>query len=1060
VERRSPYQGLLPFGVDDEAFFSGRARDVRLIVASLFASRLTLLYGPSGVGKSSVLYAGVLPRLAERSNVLVVSVRDWSEDPVRSIGEAAARACGGEFRGDLDDVLEACAGSERRRVMLVLDQFEHALGERDTDEALVESLAAALLRPGLPISGLIAIREDSLASLDRFEGRLPGIFDTALRLEYLDRDAGEDAIRWPLVAWQQFNGEPIVAEDELVEAVLDAVRASRAAGGIETAQLQLVMARVWEAERTAGSARLRSQTFHRLGGADGIVRAHVRDALDGMDAADRELAAVVLDRLVTPSGARIAHLTDDLARYAGVAPASLRPVLEHLAAVRVLRPVSASEAGGGRFEVYHELLADAVLAWLTNHAADRRAAQASAHLKRRVVTLITVAAIAAGVIVVLALAFIAQKRSSQMSRSLAMSATARQVLAAGGDPQLALALASRAAETRPTEDAQVALRTALAESHERTVLRSRAGEVRSVDISRDGRMLLTTEGDGNVHIWDRARARPLRTLAAVSATDARFCPDERRLVVKDDDGATLRAGHRRLRLARGPIEAIACSANGSRVAIRNLDRVRVFDARTGRRVASFAAPSNSAPGQVALNADGKRVAVPVRGGTVVEDILGRGRQMLLPSHSDQDVTSVAFRPDGKRVVTGAIEGTMVIWDLARRSTISKLRGEGNLVYSVAYSADGKLIVSAATDRVARVWDAVTGVPLAVLRGHEGLINNAVFGPDSQTVATASADGTLRLWHVPVAAVLRLGGDVIYGAFTRSGRRMVTATADGTVEVWDASRRRRTAHFVVPNTAHLAPAPNATRIAIADDSGRAQVWDPTNPSTPVDLAGPQEVVLALDYRPDGRAIALATERGEIRVVDPSGRRLREFSTGLGPTTAVAFSRDGRRIAAASGTANEVVLLDASSGRLLRRIRPPDPGLTTVAFNPDGSQIAAGGNDGAWIWNASTGRLRLRLRGHLAVVQSATFSSDGELLATASIDGETRLWDATNGDLIAVLAGRTASFGGRRFLLTTEVHLSAPLYDCNACGRLEALESRARRHTTRRFTNDQLKTYVGG
>src|SRR5436190_1515241 len=231
MERRSPYPGLQPFFAGDLAFFGGRDRDVRLVVASLFASPLTLLYGPSGVGKSSVLHAGVLPQLAERSNVVVVTVREWAPDPVRSIGEAAAACAGaGEFRGDLGATLATSSGDEQRRAMLVLDQFEDALAGPAIDEALVDDRCAALLRPGL-----------------------------------------------------------------------------------------------------------RLETLAALGGADGIVRRRVRGALDGMAAGDRDLAAAALDRLVTPSGARIAHLVDDLARYAGSDAATVRPLLEDLSSARVLR---------------------------------------------------------------------------------------------------------------------------------------------------------------------------------------------------------------------------------------------------------------------------------------------------------------------------------------------------------------------------------------------------------------------------------------------------------------------------------------------------------------------------------------------------------------------------------------------------------------------------------------------------------------------------------------------------------------------------------------------------
>src|SRR5689334_16802632 len=164
-----------------------------MIVANLFASRLTLLYGPSGVGKSSVLHAGVLPALRAREGVLAVAVRDWSGDPVAAIGTALADAAGLEPSRDLAALVGACVEAGRRRVMLLLDQFEHALTARGADDPLVSSLSS-LLRSGLPVSALVAIREESLAELDRFKGRVPGLFDTVVRLEYLDRADGEAAI--------------------------------------------------------------------------------------------------------------------------------------------------------------------------------------------------------------------------------------------------------------------------------------------------------------------------------------------------------------------------------------------------------------------------------------------------------------------------------------------------------------------------------------------------------------------------------------------------------------------------------------------------------------------------------------------------------------------------------------------------------------------------------------------------------------------------------------------------------------------------------------------------
>src|SRR3954454_6038486 len=96
----SPYRGLEPFDERDAPFFFGRERETRLISASLFASPLTLLYGASGVGKSSVLRAGVLPRLRTRKDILPVifpvldesGLRGWQTDPLSGVKGTVAQA--------------------------------------------------------------------------------------------------------------------------------------------------------------------------------------------------------------------------------------------------------------------------------------------------------------------------------------------------------------------------------------------------------------------------------------------------------------------------------------------------------------------------------------------------------------------------------------------------------------------------------------------------------------------------------------------------------------------------------------------------------------------------------------------------------------------------------------------------------------------------------------------------------------------------------------------------------------------------------------------------------
>jgi WD40 repeat protein len=1007
-----------------------------MIVANLFASRLTLLYGPSGVGKSSVLHAGVLPALRSREDVLAVAVREWSGDPVEAIGTALADAAGLAPSRDLAALVGECVAAGRRRVMLLLDQFEHALAARGAEDPLVAGLSS-LLRSGLPVSALVAIREESLAELDRFKGRVPGLFDTVVRLEYLDRADGEAAIRGPLAAWASETGTEVGAEDALVEAVLDAVPAGRAVDGIETAQLQLVMERVFEAESTPV---LRRSTYEALGGADGIVRRHVNEALDALPAADVEPASISLDRLVTPSGARISFSTGDLAAHARVSEERLRPILERLSAARVLRPVA-----GDRFEIYHELLADAVLSWLTAHAAD---VEARRRVRRARIGALLAVVLVAGVAVFGALFFYARTQRAH-SQSRKQAAAARRLLAAGVDPQVGLEFAIKAAKESRTREAVLALRAALAEPQEEAQLHTR-GAAKSVQFSADGKWLLIAEDEGGVRIWDVASHKPVRTLLAAGThpVQAVFCPDEQHVAVVDDTGASLVGGRR---LADSSTKALACSADGKRIAIATSDGAIVREGR--RRLATLDTDPSPA---IALSPDGRFVASSLGGGLGVTDLdhpASASRSTEAP-RTLEHIASAAFDPTGRTVIAGGTLGSVLTWSVAGSAPPAPFAGHGSYVNSVASSPDGALALSASTDRTARIWAIATGSLLGILRGHDDIVRAASFSPDGRTVATASEDGTVRLWPVPVVAALRPAHDRIDAA-ALGGRHVVIASS-GAVELWDAPRAQRLASVSVPSVSRLAIAPDGSRVAFVDDDGAVHAWKPGEP--PRTLTRPRESFLAAAVGPGGRTFALVAN-GVVRLVDPEGRTLRELRDRT-LFTSGAFSPDGKIVAAAAFPSGDVVLFDTGTGRVIRRLRVPGASLDGIGFSPDGTQVIAPTSDGAAIWDVATGALRLRLRGHGAPVQSVAFGDGGRLVATSSTDDETRVWDAATGDLLTIVPGERSAFADDRYLVTVDEKALVEVRECGACGDARALLERARARLKQRLSEDQLESYLGG
>ena len=550
-----PYKGLRPFedSPDDVEFFFGRERDREIISANLMASRLTVLYGESGAGKSSVLRAGVAHNLRatarestdERGRPeLAVAVFDaWRDDPMPGLVDAVAEAVR-TARGDstltapevgsLADRLHAWSELLDGDLYVILDGVEEYFLYHESEDGpgtFAAEFPEAVRRPGLRASFLVALREDTLGKLDRFKSAIPNLFGNYLRLEHLDRDAGRRAIGGPLERHNELEPDQAVAiEPELIEAVLDevqtgrvelgqtgrgAVEGARAAKRIETPFLQLVMRRLWDEERARGSQTLRLDTLRDLGGAEQIVRDHLDRALSTLADDDRDIAAAVFNHLVTPSGAKIAHEAADLARYAEVPEEDLVPVLSTLTNERVLRP-TAADNGHVRFEIYHDVLGKGVLAWRTEHDAERTIARERREAHRRQRRLLGVIGVGGVLLAMMAgvTAYAVTQRGearTQARQAQARLLTASALTALSSDPSLSVALATEAARIDPGGDVEQVLTTAYLADRQRALFRADR-PVTNARFSLDGTRIVAASQDGHARIYDTATHELLHDL--------------------------------------------------------------------------------------------------------------------------------------------------------------------------------------------------------------------------------------------------------------------------------------------------------------------------------------------------------------------------------------------------------------------------------------------------------------------------------------------------------------------------------------------------------------------
>jgi len=464
----SPYKGLMPFDDSerDALLFFGREREREIAAANLMASRLTVLYGPSGVGKSSLLRAGVVHELraqAQRNfeergspELAIVVFSAWRDDPVQGLLDAVAETVGdllGEQAPSMQelsfaDALAAWATRIGGELYIVLDQFDEYFlyhGNEDGPGTFAVEFPEAVNRRGLPVHFLIGLREDALAKLDVFKGRIPNLFANYLRLDRLDEAAARAAILGPIDEVNRLSGNGRYdVEPVLVGAVIHEVAAGRIdpglsgrgvvqgaqeTGRVEAPYLQLVLQRLWEVETAAGSYTLRLATLNGLGGAEQVVEDHLELALDGLAPAEKDVAARIFGYLVTPSGTKIAHDVGDLARYASVDQGELDRVIAVLEAERILRPLGgAGEEDGRRYEIFHDVLAAAVLAWTNRYESQRaleREREAAARRHRRVVVVAGIAFALLAAMTAIAAYAISQRSDARRAASFARGQQSR-----------------------------------------------------------------------------------------------------------------------------------------------------------------------------------------------------------------------------------------------------------------------------------------------------------------------------------------------------------------------------------------------------------------------------------------------------------------------------------------------------------------------------------------------------------------------------------------------------------------------------------------------------------
>jgi WD40 repeat protein len=1043
--RSSPYVGLQPYGEDDSVFFFGREAERKILSANLGASRLTVLYAESGVGKSSVLRAGVashLRRLAEQNaverdgpRILPVVFSDWPDEPseglTRAIRTAASQFDGGSDLpvAALDETIAAVNDRLEARPMIILDQFEeyfryHAAAAGD---AFAEQFVTAANRPDLRAGFIVAIREDALARLDLFQGRIPDLLANYVRMDHLDVKAARAAIERPLQVYDELlerqddprrGSVPSSAEPRLVEEVLRQVAAGGgdrdggrlASGGrIETPHLQLVLRRLWDEECETGSTELRLATLEAIGGAQRIIETHLDETMTTLTEPERDLAAHLFRQFVTPSGTKYAHTIPDLVDLTDQPEPEIAAVLDKLArpGSQILRAVAPApgKTDGYRYEITHDVLGRAVLDWRRRHeeedkdqrvaAAEEEAREANEkHLRERrrarifrgltIWSLVLLGlSIAAGVY-----AYRARTHANEEAASAASSAVGRKastLIDQKYRSDAALLAALEAYHLKPTFEARRAVLAGLqADPSLGGELAGHYWPLSAVAFSPNSRLVATGSEDGTVRLWRAGTREPVgkALLPGVFGAEDLVFLDDSTLVIAGYGGFAIwdvtnpEKPHHVSTPSSGSAVSVSYAPDAKVLAVGMDDETSELWNVSDPAHATLDRDLKKAADDIAISADGSRIAAIAKHGLYV---WGPDSG---PVFRKGTFASVAVSPDGQVVATGAkgFYGPIEIWsseDPSDPHVVKDLSGHLARVTSLAFNSDGSRLVSGGNDNAVLLWDVASGLPIGGPRTHTARVTAVAFAKDGH-FASAGRDWVARIWRGNGSTLATMlgspSGDT--GSIAVASGGLLAAVVGERTLLWRTGALR-------------SAQPNASEV-LHDRRRDGKDRD-------------QSLVVA-----GGRVMAVST--GDDIAVWLVLRGSRPTLLGRLPDDAdtIAITPDGTRLATANGydtqgnsTKGRVRiwdLRDPGKKTPLAERRVTKETINDLAFRSDGKVVAAALDDGGLrLLRVAPGKLIIRgkiFNAHVNSTLSVAFNPDDTTLASGGWDDQIILWNVAD------------------------------------------------------------------
>jgi len=354
-EIAKPYKFLDYFDPSDRAIFFGRDADIARFLGYIGAQRLVVLYGESGVGKTSLIRAGLIPNLVQKGLIPVYTrciehPRYVIQEGVREVVSLFDHAPAFTERG-LRQFLED-PGLMRYEFVIFVDQFEEffvRFPESARDEFINDLIECISEDASVGATFVLSLRREYFVELGKYKQRLLELYNNAYELRKLTREEVREAVIDPAHEYG------LVYEDALVDVLIDDIYHE---GDYNTPHIQIVCDKLVDSLQPE-AREVTLDLYRQLGGASKILAGYLDAAISRLPSEDQPRAVAILKDMVTSHRTKSLNTLDEIARRTGYAREMVGEIVHRLVhEARLVREIA--RGGSVLFELAHEFLVERV----------------------------------------------------------------------------------------------------------------------------------------------------------------------------------------------------------------------------------------------------------------------------------------------------------------------------------------------------------------------------------------------------------------------------------------------------------------------------------------------------------------------------------------------------------------------------------------------------------------------------------------------------------------------------------------------------------------------------